>query len=308
MKNTITAIIIFSTLLLTAACSSDSAAEQNDKPNLVVTTTFINDMVSVLEDGADGFNTEMIIPAGEDPHIYEPKASDLRVLGNADLTLYHGLNFEGRLGDVLEEGISVTEGFNENSIKEMQEENETAADPHFWFDISLYKQAFTKVKDTLIEYNPKDSAVYEENFEAYIIELDELELFAASRISEIPEDSRILVTPHDAFGYLADSYDLEVHAPQGFSTDSEVSNNQIQKTAELIIENNIKAVFAETTTNPDRMARLQEIVASAGGQVEVIAGDGKELLSDSLAPKGDIGDTYLSMYRHNINTIADHLK
>ena len=86
-------------------------------------------MVSVLEDGADGFNTEMIIPAGEDPHIYEPKASDLRVLGNADLTLYHGLNFEGRLSDVLEEGISVTEGFNENSIKEMQEENETAADP-----------------------------------------------------------------------------------------------------------------------------------------------------------------------------------
>jgi len=41
------------------------------------------------------------------------------------------------------------------------------------------------------------------------------------------------VTPHDAFGYLADSYDLEVHAPQGFSTDSEVSNNQIQKTAEM---------------------------------------------------------------------------
>ena len=73
----------------------------------------------------------------------------------------------------------------------------------------------------MIEYNPKDSAVYEENFEAYIRELDELEVIRCHRISEIPEDSRILVTPHDAFGYLADSYDLEVHAPQGFSTDSE---------------------------------------------------------------------------------------
>src|SRR5699024_9917624 len=131
MKNTITAIIIFSTLLLTAACSSDSAAEQNDKPNLVVTTTFINDMVSVLEDGADGFNTEMIIPAGEDPHIYEPKASDLRVLGNADVTLYHGLNFEGRMTDVLTEGVSITEGFRYENLGEMEEEDGTVADPHF---------------------------------------------------------------------------------------------------------------------------------------------------------------------------------
>src|SRR5699024_11714412 len=99
------------------------------------------------------------------------------------------------------------------------------------------KKTFKKVKDTLNEYKPKDSAVYEENFETYIRELDDLELFAASRISEIPEDSRILVTPHDAFGYLADSYDLEVHAPQGFSTDSVVSNNEIQKTAELSRQN-----------------------------------------------------------------------
>ena len=294
-------------LTLLAACSNGAEAE-NDKPNLVVTTTFINDMVAVLEKDVNGFNTEMIIPAGEDPHVYEPKASDLRVLGNADITLYHGLNFEGRMSTILTEGVSVTEDFQHNHLEEMEEEDGTVADPHFWFDIELYKLAFTAVKDTLIEFNPDDADSYEENYDNYIQELDVLNQFAAERINEIPEDSRLLITPHDAFGYLESSYDIEVHAPQGFSTDSEVSNNQIQETADLITNNNIKAIFVETTTNPDRMSRLQEIVASEGGEVEIISGDSRELLSDSLAPEGNPGDTYLTMYRHNINIIADHLK
>ena len=301
--------LTFTVLLLTvlAACSNGAEAE-NDKPNLAVTTTFINDMVAVLEKDVNGFNTEMMIPAGEDPHVYEPKASDLRALGNADITLYHGLNFEGRMSTILTEGVSVTEDFQHAHLEEMEEEDGTVADPHFWFDIELYKQAFTAVKDTLIEFNPDDADSYEVNYENYIQELDELNQFAAERINEISEDSRLLITPHDAFGYLESSYDIEVHAPQGFSTDSEVSNNQIQETADLITNNNIKAIFVETTTNPDRMSRLQEIVASEGGEVEIISGDSRELLSDSLAPEGNPGDTYLTMYRHNINIIADHLK
>lgn len=307
MKKTLS--IIFTILLLTAlAACSDSAETENDKPNLVVTTTFINDMVAVLEKDVQGFNTEMIIPAGEDPHVYEPKASNLRALGNADITLYHGLNFEGRMADILTDGISITTDFNHENLEEIKEEDGIVADPHFWFDIELYKQAFTAVKDTLLEFNPDDANRYEENYAKYIRELDELNQFVIERINEIPEDSRMLITPHDAFGYLESSYDIEVHAPQGFSTDSEVSNNQIQKTADLITENNIKAIFVETTTNPDRMSRLQEIVAAGGGEVEVISGSGTELLSDSLAAAGNPGDTYLTMYRHNINIIVDHLK
>ena len=150
--------------------------------------------------------------------------------------------------------------------------------------------------------------MYEQNYKYYITELDELDQFVTDRINEIPEDSRMLITPHDAFGYLESSYDIEVHAPQGFSTDSEVSNNQIQATAKLIADNNIKSIFVETTTNPDRMTRLKEIVRSQGGDVEVVSGEDNELLSDSLAPEGSPGDTYIDMYRHNINIIADHLK
>lgn len=294
--------------LIFAACSSNTeAGKDKNKPELVVTTTFLNDMVAVLEEGVEAFNTELIIPAGEDPHVYEPKASDLRALNEADVILYHGLNFEGRMTDVLNEGVSVTENFDTGTLEEMGYEEEIVVDPHFWFNLDLYKQAFERVKDTLIENNPEGEEQYEKNYEAYIAELNELDQYIENRIQEIPAESRILVTPHDAFGYLSTAYDMEVHAPQGISTDSEVSNNQIQKTADIIVDNNVKAIFVETTTNPDRMRRIQEVVASQGGEVELV-GEGNELLSDSLAKEGENGDTFLSMYRHNIDIIVEHLK
>lgn len=117
----------------------------------------------------------------------------------------------------------------------------------------------------------------------------------------------MLITPHDAFGYLGREYDIEVHAPQGFSTESEVSNREITDIAMLIVENNIPAIFVETTTNPDRMTRLQEIVESEGHEVEVVSGESKALLSDSLAPEGEVGDTFIDMYKRNIDIIVEHL-
>lgn len=304
-------LIIMSLIIgLLAACdnNAESGAEEDDRPQLTVTTTFLYDMVEVLEEGVDGFNTELIIPAGEDPHVYEPTSSDLQMLVESDVILYQGLNFEGRMVDALDTGTAVAENFEEGNLETMEEEDGEEVDPHFWFDLDLYKQAMQIVADTLSEENPEGVAQYQENLDSYFSELDELDQYVTDRINEIPEESRIVITPHDAFGYLASSYDLEVHAPQGFSTDSEVSNNMIQQTAELILENDINAIFVESTTNPDRMQRLQEIVSSQGGEVEVVSGEDNALLSDSLAPEGQSGDTFISMYKHNIDIIVDNLK
>ncbi len=79
-------------------------------------------------------------------------------------------------------------------------------------------------------------------------------------LSVIPKESRYLVTPHDAFNYFAASYDFTLYAPQGVSTDSEVANSDMIETVNLIIDHNIKAIFTESTTNPERMEKLQEAV------------------------------------------------
>ena len=85
-----------------------------------------------------------------------------------------------------------------------------------------------------------------------------------------------MITPHDAFNYFADAYGMKVMAPQGINTESEVSNKNIEKTAEFIAKNKIKAIFAESTTNPDRMRKLQEVVKSKGVEDKVVSGEGNE--------------------------------
>ncbi|ABP93247.1 High-affinity zinc uptake system protein znuA precursor [Streptococcus suis 98HAH33] len=92
------------------------------------------------------------------------------------------------------------------------------------------------------------------------------------------------------------------------STDSEVANSDMIETVNLIIDHNIKAIFTESTTNPERMKKLQEAVKAKGGQVEVVTGEGKELFSDSLAPEGEEGDTFIDMYKHNVKLMVKYLK
>ena len=307
MRKTILFIVV-SAIFLTACSAQEDNAETDDRIQIAVTTTFLYDMVSVLEEDVDHFKLELIIPAGEDPHVYQPKASDLRKINESDFILYQGLNFEGRMIDLLETGIPVADDLDTSSLETMEEDGVAEVDPHFWFNIDLYKEAMTNVFNILTEMNPDGEAAYQDNLNAYFEELDELDDYVSDRIEGVPRESRILITPHDAFGYMATSYDIDVHAPQGFSTDSEVSNNQIQNTAALIAERDINAIFLESTTNPDRMTRLQEIVASEGVEVEIISGDNRTLLSDSLAPRGESGDTYISMYKHNIDLIVDNLK
>ena len=80
------------------------------------------------------------------------------------------------------------------------------------------------------------------------------------------------------------------------------------ETATYIVEHQVKAIFAETTTDPARMKKLKESCKAKGFDVKVVGGEGKELFSDSLAPKGQAGDTYIDMYRSNVDLIVSNLK
>jgi len=275
-----------------SACSSkddtiktDNGSGNSDgKKNVVVTTSFLYDMVQQI--AGDTVNVDLIIPAGEDPHLYIAKPEDLKKLQTADLVLYHGLHFEGKMVEVLEKlGIPVSKEFPQDKVGKMEEDGKTVIDPHFWFDISLYKMAVEEAQKALSDLNSKDSQMYEKN----------------------AERQRYLITPHDAFNYFSKSYGIIVKAPQGVSTSSEVANADIQETIDFIVEHKIKAVFAESTTDPARMEKLREGVVAKGFDVKIVKGEGNELFSDSLAPKGQKGDNYIDMYKHNVDLIVSNL-
>ena len=294
--------------LLAAGCGGASGGSpQGAKKKVTVTTSFLADMTKEL--AGDYVDIDLIIPAGEDPHLYVAQPADLKKLKDADLVLYQGLHFEGKMVEVLEKrGTAVTADFPTDAVLRMEEDGESVVDPHFWFSIALYKKATEKAAESLVKLVPEHEKEIRANTAAYLAKLDALDAEVKEKIASIPAERRNLVTPHDAFNYFSKSYGVTVVAPQGVSTNSEVANADIEKTAEFIKEHKVKAVFAESTTNPERMKKLQEICKSKGFDVEIVGGEGNELFSDSLAPAGQKGDTFIDMYRFDVDLIVSHLK
>lgn len=287
--------------------AQESKKEESDKKKVTVTTSFLYDMVGQL--AGDYVKRELIIPAGEDPHLYVAKSQDVKKIAEADLVLYHGLHFEGKMVEVLEKkGIAVSKNFPKDKIGEMDEDGHRIVDPHFWFDISLYKNAVKTASEELQKLLPEHKDDIAKKTEAYMGQLDDLDRYNQEELAKIPQESRYLITPHDAFNYFSRAYHIQVVAPQGVSTDSEVANKDIDKTADFIVAHKVKAIFAESTTDPARMEKLKESCKAKGFDVKVVSGEGQELFSDSLAPQGQEGDTYISMYRHNVNLIVQNLK
>ena len=301
-------------LIIASSCSKNAdkthleANKQGDGKKIVtVTTSFLYDMVDNLV--GDKVEKEFIIPTGEDPHLYTAKPQDLEKIKKADLLLYHGLHFEGKMVDVLEKkGSAVSRTFKKEDIGEMEEDGKVVVDPHFWFDIKLYKEATKNAAEDLEKLLPEEKESIEKNLESYLAKLDELDKENKEKISSIPEASRYLITPHDAFNYFSRAYNIPVKAPQGVSTDSEVANKDIEDTVNFIVKNKVKAIFAESTTDPMRMEKLKEAVKAKGFDVKVVSGEGQELFSDSLASEGQVGDNYIDMYKHNVDLIVENLK
>lgn len=267
-------------MLLVAACGNTGDKESSgEKKKVTVTTSFLYDMVETL--AGDDVDLNLIIPAGEDPHLYVAKAEDLRKIQDADLVLYHGLHFEGKMQDALKsKGYAVTETFDRGKIGTMEEDGNVIQDPHFWFDVELYKEATANAAKQLEALLPEKKEKIEKNLEAYLQELTKLDEENRKMLEQIPEDHRYLITPHDAFNYFSRRYNIPVKAPQGVSTDSEVANKDVQDTADFIVEHRVKAIFAESTTDPARMEKLREACAAKGFDVKVVKGENEQLFSE----------------------------
>ena len=120
------------------------------------------------------------------------------------------------------------------------------------------------------------------------------------QIATIPEEKRVLVTAHDAFGYLGSAYGLDVIGIQGISTESEAGLNRISALVDMIVDRNIGAVFVETSVSDRNMRALVEGAAARGHTVRV----GGELFSDAMGRAGTYEGTYEGMLDHNITLVT----
>lgn len=293
------------TLVLCASCTSPE--KKGEQYTVVATTGMLYD--AVVNIGQDKVVADVIMGPGVDPHLYKATQGDLSKLNNADLIIYNGLALEGKMGEILEKlgkrkpVVAAAEKIPETKLLGAQG-YQNAYDPHIWFDVELWTNAVNEVKEGLVKNDSLNAAFYEANAEVYLDSLRALHSYVTRRIQEIPENARILVTAHDAFGYFGKAYDIRVEGLQGISTVADIGLRDIARIIDLIIENNIKAIFVETSVSEKTVNAVIDGCKEKGHDVKI----GGSLFSDAMGQLGTYEGTYIGMVKTNVNTIVESLK
>jgi ABC-type Zn uptake system ZnuABC Zn-binding protein ZnuA len=290
-----------------SACGGDSGSSATSqtpadaKLNVVATTVQITALTK--EVGGGKIELTGIVPAGADAHEYEPKPSDLAAIENADLILRHGIGLDNWLDDTLRAGsdavvVTVTDGI---TTAKGEEGDKQSDDPHVWHDPDNDKIMVDDINKALDAADPGSKPAYDANTSAYKQKLDETKAQVQSIIDEIPAKNRKLVTNHDAFGYFARAFGLEVVGAviPSISTQSEPSAKATAGLLDTIRRENVKAIFAESSVNP----QLATTLANDAGVTIV-----DDLYGDSLGKAGSGADTVDGMLLTNARKIADALK
>ncbi len=175
----------------------------------------------------------------------------------------------------------------------------SGGDPHVWFDLQRVAGVLGELADELIHAGA-DADTVNGCLDAYREALAEADAEVAGILDAVPADRRIMITNHDVFGYFADRYGFEVVGTviPSLSTTAETNPALLEELAEIIEHEGVPAVFSETTHSDVDIQAL----ATAAGDISVV-----QLLTGSLAPPGEDGDTLIGMLRFNAQAIADAL-
>lgn len=256
--------------------------------------------------GGDRVSVTNLTRPGAEPHDLELAPRDVAMLTEADLVV-HLVGMQPAVDDAVAaadvEAFDVTQAADlsltyrpgahedEHPDDEGGEEGEETVDPHFWLDPLRLAAVGEAVAERLAEVDPAGAQEYTAGAEDLTAELTALDAELAAGLSDcrVP----VLVTSHNAFGYLADRYGFEQIGISGLSPDDEPDPRTVAEVAELVQERGVTTVYSETLVDP---AVAQTVADEAGAQVAVL--DPLEGLTDASA-----GDDYPSVMRANLEVL-----
>jgi len=291
---------------LAASCASDDTATGTP----VVAASFAPVEEILRKVGGDEVRVVTIVPPGEEAHEYEPTAKDLQPLEQAGFVAYIGGGFQegvekaigGLPGSVrridLLDGLELLPVGEEIGATDGEEEGHDHGgdDPHVWLDPSRMALMAAATADAL-KTAGADSAIIDANLQAFTAELESLDARLRSGLSEC--DSRLLVTGHHAFGYLASAYDLQQVPVAGISPSDEPSAETLQQVADFARENGVRTIFFEENLPADLARTLADEIGATTAVLDPI-----ESLSDEQRAAGA---SYVSLMDQNLAAMREGL-
>ena len=293
-------IVLVLAVLLSACGEGPASASVEAAPAILTSTTFLADITRSI--AGDRVQVESLLPVGADPHSYQPTPQDAARLAESQLIIVNGAEYEHFLESLLENagGQATTIEASAGISPRADPESEHDVDPHMWLDPNHVILYVENIREALTHLNPQGEAVYRTNADTYIADLKDLDVWIHEQVGQIPEEKRLLVTNHEAFGYFAERYGFTVVGTviESFSSDASPSAQQLAALIDQIRSSGAPAIFLDASDNP---TFAQQISEETG--VRVITDLHLESLTD-----GAPASTYLDMMEHNVTQIVNALK
>ncbi|WP_264030567.1 metal ABC transporter substrate-binding protein [Cellulosimicrobium sp. SH8] len=268
---------VLATAALVASCSpgdspGDGGSGGGDDGRLQVLASFYPLQYVVEQVGGEHVDVSNLTPPAAEPHDLELAPAQVRAIGDADLVVYLS-GFQPAVDEGIEQrapehvvDAAASAGLEEHPGGEGEHADESAeehaehadesgdghdhgaTDPHFWLDPTRLAAVGDAVADELSAVDPDHADDYAAGAAALTADLDDLDAEFAEALA--PCSGATLVTSHEAFGYLAERYDLHQVGISGIDPEAEPSPARLREVGEVVRENDVTTIFFETLVSP----------------------------------------------------------
>lgn len=334
-KRRVLGMMVLAGALILGGCGKGKAGkteESSKDRKLKVVTSFYPMYDFTKKIAGDKAEVTNLVPAGTEPHDWEPSTSDLKKLEEADVFVYNGAGMEGWAEDILEslgnkdltvieasKGLDLMEGKehhhdeDEDHAKEDKKDKkdekhdehdehdghgEEIYDPHVWLNPLYARIEMENIMEGLAKANSANKETYKNNFYDYQKKLEELDEEYKSELANVSK--RDLVTAHEAFGYLCKAYDLNQVGIEGLSPDSEPDPERMHQIMTFAKEHQVTTIFFEELVNP----KVAKTIADELGVDTAVLNPIEGLTQKQI----DAGEDYFSIMKSNLETLKKALK
>lgn len=288
-------------VLVLAVAGCGASGGDGGKVEVVATTTQIGDFVRQV--GGGSVEVDQILQPNTDPHDYEPRPSDVTNAAGASIVFANGDNLDAWVDKVVSDSGSDARVVDLGAVVPDRMPGQSSGaeasrfDPHWWHDPRNAEAAVREIERVLAVADPAHRRQFERDATTYLAQLKALDAGIAACIETVPAQRRKLVTDHDAFGYFANRYGIQIVGAviPSQTTQAQASAKDLSELAKTIEREHVKAVFPESSLSP----KVADAIARQTG-----ASADYTLYGDTLGPAGSPGATYIGMERANANAMA----